>query len=1013
MGSVGSTFGAGKSAPDDKERVGIDSLRFWWLLGFALLIFSPVAVVLYFVASFTAQHRKVRVSRMWMWAAAGAVFSLGSLVVTGGSIIATHLAGWLSLVNIANWIGYLLVTAGDMFGFAPPALPAPVGLIGGILAQIPLSVAPALFFAACNIAWTRMRTAPLRQLEGKAYDAARPFGILDWIRLRRATHMIQTGKALDAKRNSVVIGAGRYGNVIYAPISEFQTPTLIFGKPRTGKTALACSLLGQMAQGGVLVLDFKGDGEIPRWWGRWAVARNRKFKHFQMAEKDGAPYRPPAEGAPSTPACYDPLRHGNADSKTDMLQTSVDREGDAAAYLRGASEFTLIAYQIAAVTGRTHGRSGFQVLHDLCDVGALVDAVNERDPATGQYYFTPKTNPQHAALIARVHEMEEKIKGDQMLRAHIASTRQLLSQYMNSAAVGPWLRPGDTRDNDIDLIQAVVDGHVVVFSLPTQDYEQMAKTIGTLVLLDLANCISSLRTRAALNQQNGVAASNEGMDWKPFYVQIEEFGSAAPEAVMSVLNKSGDVQIRPLLSTQSWSDVVEGMGEHNALRILDQMDNLMAFRLNANDGPEQISNMTEMVSMKIPRESVEYSAGPFGVDVKAANTGDIEPVPEERRQLQPSDIQTLGIDENRRWRRRRADDEHQRRFEFVWLAGWDGKRITHTFEAGPNNWYEKVRSILCEPEAGAYRFPDEVAPDVPDQPLYVAADELARAEQADRPTGPAGQVAGAGQGQMAVPEGDAVMRQPGGAVPGQPGTAVPAPSQPSPQSQPQPQNQPQQPPVAQQQPPVLTDIPLPLEEPPADPFDEPPVDDPYPGGPPQPTPAQQSVPQPAPGDADEVIRSPYDMPPAQQPPQRPPQNSQPQQRPSPQQRPQQQPVPQQPPQRPSQNSQPQQQQPQQQPVPQQPPMAGHPAHQNNPQPQQQRPPMPPRHDGAHQQPGQPPRPAGQPPRPQGHPAPAVQPPNNNQHQPPMPAGPPQGQPTPARPAQPPARPVDDDDPFNV
>lgn len=738
---VASTVGAGKSAPGDRERVGIDSKAVWWAMGLGCAVFFPAALLVYALWSGIGQWRKVRVSRMFAWAGFGLVVSLMALLLTGGNIVIIHIQGWLSMLNIGNWVGMALTVIAQTLKITLPALPPPMNPVVGFFAQVPLSMFPATLMAAINSVWKRARTEALRELEGEQFNTARPFGIIDWVRLRRVTHQIQSGAGTDPKRGLVAVGAGRYGHLIQLPIAELQIPTLVLGRPRTGKTSLGCSLLGQAAEGGVLVLDFKGDKEVPEYWARWALARNRKFKHFTTTSTGRATgsteaYRPPTEGAPDRPACYDPMRYGNPDSKTSMLQKSVDREGDAAAYLRAASEFTLVAYQIAAITERDRGRSGFQVLHDLCDLAELEKALSARDPETGAYYLN-NNNPQHVSLRLRVKEMAEKVRKDPLLAAAIASTKQLLSGYMHSAAVGPWLRPGDTIDNDIDLLRAVVEGHVVVFSLPTQDYAELCRTIGTLVTLDLANVISALRIRRENNRQAGSALDNDGMDWKPFYFQVEEFGSAGSEAVLSVLNKCGDVEVRPLLSSQSWNDLVETMGEINAKRIVEQAGNMFAFALNDDDGPEQISAMTEIVAKSYPRMRKQFSAGWFGIDVKAANTGDIETTRENERQLTSSDIQTLGRD--RRWNKRSS---HRRVFEFIWWAGYDGNRVTHTFIPYANNWFERVRSILCPPDVAVRR--ELIHDDVPDQALAVAADERERAAYA-------AQLAGLNEGDVVGP----------------------------------------------------------------------------------------------------------------------------------------------------------------------------------------------------------------------------------------------------------------------
>lgn len=719
---MSSTFGAGRTAADDEgkpaESQEISPAAVFALVVFLIFLCAPLSLPVCVIAIAIARARRMRVWALPVWTVLTAVIGLAGSGWSVSQWALGHVAGWvwvLDRVGVTALIGMIPVDLPEVTRFTD-SLPPVGGVVDAVWMQLLVAAPLGLLLASGQNAWAALSRRALSDLEGPEYNFARKFGLFDLIRRTVSQKMIKNGRGIDRRRGTVAIGTGRYGQIVNVPTNELQRPTLVLGINRSGKTAATLSLLGQAAEGGVLVIDFKGDKEGPEFWAEWAAANGRVFKHFALTDKSGAPYERPIDhhSIPEVAAFYDPMRHGNADSKTEMLQNSVPREGDAAAYLRAAKEFTMVAYQVARITKLDVDRSGFQVLHDMCREGALTDALLRRDEQ-GRLYFQPDTNPQHASLQDAVERMNQKVSRDDVLRGAVLSTRSLLSAFMNGAAAGPLLRPGPSRNLDIDLTQAVLNGEVIVFSLPTQDYEGLAQTLGNLVLGDLNNCIATLRSL------------KKTRDWKPFYVEIEEFGSARLDVVLNVLNKSGDVGIRNILSSQSWNDLVavDGTGVE-ARRILDQCGNVLTFMSNDPEGTTILSDMTAQVTKQRPRSARQYKSGLFGLGLRAARTGELTPQPEMERQLLPSDIQQLG---KRRWHFNWAASRG-RLYEAIWIAAYDGKRVTHTHAAGPNNWVEKIRAVRCLPTAAAKRFPKQVMKVQPDEEREVADVEVARAEQA-------------------------------------------------------------------------------------------------------------------------------------------------------------------------------------------------------------------------------------------------------------------------------------------
>lgn len=372
----------------------------------------------------------------------------------------------------------------------------------------------------------------------------------------------------------VAVGIGRYGFPAVCDLDALKLPALVLGGPRTGKTRLANSMNAQQVRvtgGGACIIDFKGGDDIPSYWAEVAQQENRAFHHFTLNEKSSGAYRRPHPYARTQPSFYDPLVRGNGDSKTTMLLNSVDRDGDAAAYLRTAEDVVMLAFDIADLTGFSAGKGGLETLTAILDPAALdkaanqltVDAVLRAHPSMADVDARRRVND----LQQRVAEMGQKTRGaGNLLAGAIGDSQTLISKFANSSALGGRLRPGRDATDTIDLVRAVLQGEIVVFSLPSNDYRSLSILVSTMVLLDLQNTTSTLRKNIAdVRRLTGdTSRKADATPWKPFVVQVEELGSAkstaAAAALLGLLNKSSNEGIRVVLSSQGWGDFVAGLG---------------------------------------------------------------------------------------------------------------------------------------------------------------------------------------------------------------------------------------------------------------------------------------------------------------------------------------------------------------------------------------------------------------------------------------------------------------------
>ncbi len=519
---------------------------------------------------------------------------------------------------------------------------------------------------------------------------------------------------------TIALGVGYYGHPVLTPSKSFKKAALIVGSSRSGKTRLATSLVDQQVHvegGGNLTIDIKGDDALVKSKARLAEREGRSFLHFALAPKNGGGYEQPHPYAPPVPARYDPLGRGNGKSKTEMLLKSVPRDGDAAAYLRAAQEITELAWNIAALTGydRTVGADGrtrisaLETLMNMLSVvgdggGELERQAAALNVGTVRTYYPHLSDDEAgkriATLRARVQAVMGELKKGSTITAQAASnTRQLVSTYVNSSALFPGtFGTGRSPAGQIDLIRAILRGEIVVISLPAQDYPDFAAMIYTMILLDLQNAVATLRARKLAVSQylaldTGVADSTP---WPPFIVQIEELGSAvnsaSAEALINLLNKSADMGIRVVASTQALADVRQvddGKGVWLD-RLLAQVDHLFALQLNTEADDEIVCGFSGKVTKQFATNETAVSNNRLRIFTGASESKMVRGSEQQDTRIPFGTTQALDRDS----------------WEMVYVTKAPKLTAVHTTAPeGPNNWYEIIEMVpVFEPELGYNPF---------------------------------------------------------------------------------------------------------------------------------------------------------------------------------------------------------------------------------------------------------------------------------------------------------------------
>lgn len=656
-----------------------------------MLVFQPIAVIVFAVLAVVGEKRRIRLSR---WSVATAVATIIGILGAG--------------LSPSRWLSWWATGAALVLGDTASIFANLPGLnqiddatfysTGGLFIRHTLFAVPLALLTMTLWWWARSWSLRLRgENEGAEYSNIRPVGWMDRMRAKRNEEAVSSSDWSRRHPGEVVIGVGTYGEVASAALDWMKKAIAIVGTSRSGKTRLANSIAAQQVHElgcGNITLDLKGDDDMARAKAKLAEEMGVPFLHFKMLPKAGGGYRKPHPYAPPKPASYDPFSRGNGASKAAMLLGSVPREGDAAVYERTALEVVQLAFDIAALTGldkhttaEGHPMPGLSVLLSILEGKAIVDA-GSRITAEQVMRANPFLSATAAESKARsIRSRVETLKGElekpgSIVNGAISDTRSLVNMTLNDPSVGMFLGPGTTPVLRIDLVRAILRNEIVLFSLPAQDYPQMAALIATMVLLDLQNAVSTLREyHQDVAEYLGVDADTaDATPWNPMIVQIEELGSvrspAAAEAMLGLFNKSADVGIRPILSTQSLADIEAVDTSGVWLRqLFGQLTSLISLQLSVAEDAEKFAAFSGLVPKKIPTESKSMTSTRTGLFQGAGTAGRIMARTEQETRIGAGDALALDIEQR----------------ELLWVSKTPKLTAVHTTAPeGPNNWAEKL-----------------------------------------------------------------------------------------------------------------------------------------------------------------------------------------------------------------------------------------------------------------------------------------------------------------------------------
>jgi len=328
--------------------------------------------------------------------------------------------------------------------------------------------------------------------------------------------------------------------------SELNQHTFLVGTTGSGKTTTLKNYLDFALKKGFSIIFVDGKGE----WGfsqeirAMAEIHDREFQLFSLNRPDQSDR-------------YNPLAVGNPTELKDRLVSCFDWTEPH--YLLGSSRYLQLAFQILRTTGQT------------IDLPMLVQNLNpDRLISLARQVGAPNS------VLQGLEEIDEKTK------AGITSRLALLSE----SSIGDLL---EANDREINLLNTIRDGGVVMFSLDKLGYPAFARQLGIMIVNDLKAC----------------AAQCGGQSQKTMLI-FDEFNTFATPQVVDLVNATRSYGFCAIMATQSLADLDR---VDNSLRrqIIGNVNTVVMQRQNdAQDAEMLAATIGTKDSVQITQQIEDY-----------------------------------------------------------------------------------------------------------------------------------------------------------------------------------------------------------------------------------------------------------------------------------------------------------------------------------------------------------------------------------------------------------------------
>ena len=385
----------------------------------------------------------------------------------------------------------------------------------------------------------------------------------------------------------VVLGADPGGRPVALDDRQLAAHELIVGASGAGKSTTMLALLDAQIRRGrpVVAIDMKGSPGFAAALARAAAATGRGLRVW----------------TPEGPAHWNPLAHGNPTALKDMLIS--------------AERFTEPHYQRAA---ERYLQLALQALH----------AVHPDRPAQLHEVVAIMEPRRLGAMLRRVPGAEADriqdylagLTADQLSAARGLGTRLAV---LSESIAGPYLRTDAAAPGGaVDLRAGLTGGDVILLSLNSSVYGQLASQLGALAIQDLISA-----TGRRLSPGGGAPL--------PATVAIDEFSALGADNVLALLARGREFGVSVLLATQEMADL-ERAGRGFRDQVLGIVGVKLIHRQDVPASAEMVAQMAGTQTVWVETQQIRSVFAPAGGSRGTRRQ-------EERYVVHPNEIKTLEV----------------------------------------------------------------------------------------------------------------------------------------------------------------------------------------------------------------------------------------------------------------------------------------------------------------------------------------------------------------------------------
>ncbi|MDQ6806036.1 MAG: type IV secretion system DNA-binding domain-containing protein [Actinomycetota bacterium] len=383
--------------------------------------------------------------------------------------------------------------------------------------------------------------------------------------------------------SATLLGTTEGGRPFHLTDLQLSAHTLILGASGAGKSNTLLTIVGEhVARGrGAVVIDMKGSQAFA---GQLEAAARRAGRPFRLWTLDG-------------PGHWNPLAHGNPSELKDRL-ISAERWTEPH-YQRAAERYVQTVLQVWADARPARAPT-------LTDVVGLMDqrrlAVMLRD--------VPRERANHVLnyVASLTPDQLSAVRGLETRLAIIAESHA--GTYLDPAGPGT-----------IDLQAAMREGEVVLFSLNSSRYGQLAAQVGALVAQDLNAAMGS-------RLEHGGAV-------EPFMIGVDELSALGAEHVLNLVARGREASFPVVSATQELADI-----QRVARGLADQLLGIPGIKIaHRQDLPESARMIAEVAGTERVWEHTYHTDRRALLPDRDTGRGTRREV--ERYRVEPDTIKTL------------------------------------------------------------------------------------------------------------------------------------------------------------------------------------------------------------------------------------------------------------------------------------------------------------------------------------------------------------------------------------